>query len=53
MIFLLLNSVSVLCVFQKNGHGWVNIVTFVPMQGPYKQLAYKDSCVWLWANTFP
>ena len=39
MIFLLLNTVSVsdsvLYVFQKNGHGWVNIVTFVPMQGPY------------------
>ena len=38
MIFLLLNTVSVfnfLYVFQKNGHGRVNNVTFVPMQALY------------------
>ena len=31
-----LYSVSVLYVFQKNGHRWVNTVTFVSMQVSYK-----------------
>ena len=34
-------SVNVLYVFQKNGHGWVNIVTFVPVQGPYGLTVYR------------
>ena len=36
IIFLLLITVSMFCTSsRKNGHGWVNIVTIVPMQGPY------------------
>ena len=35
------NMVNVLYVFQKNGHGLVNIVTLVSVQGPYTKLEWQ------------